>query len=137
MKYSVRAKSISGATGSVFVKQSVILFGTTVLSKDSLANPAELFLSSLASCILKNVERFSVLLKFEYSHAEINMSATRLEKPSRFKDIDYDLRIFSVDSMLNVGLLKKNIEKFGTIYNTINMSCNISGEVNQVSNLVI
>lgn len=132
MKYSVSAKSISKTSGSVIIKQAVILFGTTVQSNDTLANPVELFLASFASCILKNVERFSFLLKFKYSHAEIIVRATRLEKPPRIREIDYDLKLFSNDPKLNKDLLKKNIENFGTIYNTINFSCDIIGKIHLV-----
>jgi len=36
---------------------------------------------------------------------------------------------------LNVELLKKNIEKFGTIYNTIKLSCSISGTIKTIKNV--
>lgn len=133
MKYLIKANSASKDNGSIRIKQSEITFGTTPISADILANPAELFLASVSACILKNVERFSNLMNFEYSNAEIIVSATRLEKPPRMDEINYELRIYSQDSKLNVNLLKKNIEKFGTIYNTVQSSCSIIGEVKKIS----
>ena len=133
MKYYSKASSSSKNNASIIIKDSKIIFGTTPESADNLPNPAELFLGSLSACILKNVERFSILMNFEYSNAEIKVNATRLEKPPRMDEISYELRIYSQDNNLNINLLKKNIEKFGTIFNTVKSSCSIIGEINIIS----
>jgi len=107
MKYYIKASSSSKKNASLKIKESEIVFGTTPESADNLPNPAELFLGSFAACILKNVERFSILMKFEYSNAE--------------------------DNSLNINLLKKNIEKFGTIFNTVKSSCSVIGDIKKIS----
>ena len=132
MKYFSKARSSSKNNASIKIKESEIIFGTTPESADNLPNPAELFLGSFSACILKNVERFSVLMNFEYSNAEIIVNATRLEKPPRMDEINYELRIFSEDDNLNINLLKKNIEKFGTIFNTVKYSCSVTGEIKKM-----
>lgn len=133
MKYSIKANSISKNDANLSIKQSEIRFGVTPETADTLPNPAELFLGSFAACVLKNVERFSNLMNFEYSKAEITVSATRLEKPPRIDQINYELLVCSQDETLNLALLKKNIEKFGTIYNTILSSCSIVGEIEKTA----
>lgn len=133
MKYSIKANASSKNNASINIKQTEIIFGITPESEDSLANPAELFLGSFSACILKNVERFSVLMNFEYSKAEITVNATRLEKPPRMDEINYELIIYSQDSNLNIDLLQKNIEKFGTIFNTVKSSCSVIGEIKIIS----
>jgi len=133
MKYSIKASSSSKSNASVSIKQSEIAFGITPETAESLANPAELFLGSFSACILKNVERFSILMNFEYEKAEITVNATRLEKPPRMDEINYELRVYSKDDSLNIDLLKKNIEKFGTIFNTVKLSCSIVGEIKKIS----
>lgn len=125
------ASSISYKDATLHIKQSDIFFGTTLKTADILPNPAELFLGAFASCMLKNVERFSTMMKFTYLKAEASVSATRIEKPLKMDDINYKLTIYSSDENLNIQLLKKNIEKFGTIYNTVKLSCNIDGVVVQ------
>jgi len=132
MKYSIKANASPKNNGKINIKQAEIIFGTTSESTDSLANPAELFLGSLAACILKSVERFSKFLNFEYSNAEVIVSATRLEKPPRMDEIKYELIIYSQDGKLNTRVLKKNIEKFGTIFNTAKSSCSITGDVKKI-----
>jgi len=131
MEYSISAVSLSGQDASINIKTSNIEFGTTAKTANELPNPAELFLSSFAACILKSVERFSGLLHFEYDRAEIKVRASRRESPPRMEDIVYELIIFSKDQKLRIDLLKKNIEKFGTIFNTVNNACAISGSVDK------
>ncbi|WP_299339507.1 OsmC family protein [uncultured Psychroserpens sp.] len=133
MEYFSKASSSSKNNASIKIKESEIIFGITPESSDNLPNPAELFLGSFSACILKNVERFSILMNFEYSNAELIVNATRLEKPPRMDKLNYELKIYSQDNNLNIDLLKKNIEKFGTIFNTVKASCNINGEIKKIS----
>ena len=133
MEYSVKASSFSKDQAAINIKTSEINFGITHESADDLPNPAELFLGSFSACILKNVERFSALMNFEYSNAEITVKATRLEKPPRMDEIYYELHIYSQDENVNLSLLKKNIEKFGTIFNTVKLSCTIIGDIKLIS----
>ena len=135
MNYQIKASSLSNEDAIIHIKASDIDFGTTSKTAEVLPNPAELFLGSFAACMLKNVERFSAMMKFSYTKTTLNVSATRLENPPRMENINYDLTIYTKDDKLNVELLKKNIEKFGTIYNTIKLSCSISGTIKTIKNV--
>ena len=135
MDYQIKASSISNKDAVVHIKQSNLDFGTTSKTAETLPNPAELFLSSFAACILKNVERFSGMMKFTYTKATLEVNATRLENPPRMDNIVYDLTIYTHDNKLNSDLLKKNIEKFGTIYNTVKLSSSISGTIRTIGNV--
>lgn len=135
MNYGIQATSISKQDAAIRIKQSIIDFGTTSRTAETLPNPAELFLGSFASCILKNIERFSGLMKFTYTKATLEVHATRLEHPPRIENIDYTLLLFTNDEKLNLGLLKKNIEKFGTIYNTVKLSCSVTGTISIINNV--
>jgi uncharacterized OsmC-like protein len=135
MNYHIQASSIAKQDATVHIKQSNIDFGTTSKTAETLPNPAELFLGSFASCVLKNVERFATMMKFTYTKAIIEVHAARLENPPRMENILYNLTIYSNDKKLNKELLQKNIEKFGTIYNTVKLSCTISGTINTIENV--
>lgn len=135
MNYHIKASSVANQDAVIHIKQSEIDFGTTLTSAETLPNPAELFLGSFTACMLKNVERFSGILKFTYTKATLEVNATRLENPPRMDNIVYNLTIYSNDKKLKTSLLKKNIEKFGTIYNTIKLSCSISGTISKVTNV--
>ncbi|PIQ48151.1 MAG: osmotically inducible protein C [Cytophagales bacterium CG12_big_fil_rev_8_21_14_0_65_40_12] len=135
MNYHIKASSISNEDAVIHIKQSNIAFGTTSVTAETLPNPAELFLGSFAACMLKNVERFAEMMKFSYSGATLVVNATRLENPPRMENIVYVLTINSEDKKLNSDLLKRNIEKFGTIFNTIKLACAISGTVSVKANV--
>lgn len=135
MEYHIKASSVANNDAVIHIKESSIDFGTTSKSAETLPNPAELFLGAFASCMLKNVERFSDMMKFTYSKATVQVDAIRLEKPPRLDAINYKLTIYSDDDKLNTVLLKKNIEKFGTIYNTVKQSCTITGTINTIQNV--
>ncbi|MGJ8745482.1 OsmC family protein [Polaribacter sp.] len=107
MKYHIKASSLSNKDAVIHIKESNIHFGTTAQTAETLPNPAELFLSSFAACMLKNVERFSKMMKFSYSKTTLEVNATRLENPPRMDNIVYNLTIYSNDKKLNTDLLKK------------------------------
>lgn len=129
MNYSITANSIANTKAHLDIKETTIVFGITKDKEQTLANPAELFLSAFAACILKNVERFSKIMNFQYDKAEVVVHSTRTEKPPKMDKLEYTLTIYSQDKKLNLKLLKRNIEKFGTIYNTVDASCEIIGKL--------
>ncbi|MCL8008348.1 OsmC family protein [Gelidibacter japonicus] len=134
MKYKIKASSVANQDAVIHIKESAINFGTTSKTAETLSNPAELYLGAFAACMLKNVERFSGMMNFSYSRATVEVEAIRLENPPRIESIGYYLTIYSSAKRLNSELLKKNIEKFGTIYNTVKQSCSISGTINTIDN---
>jgi len=135
MNYHIKASSLLNEDAVIHIKNSSIDFGTTTKTAKTLPNPAELFLSSFAACMLKNVERFSQMMPFTFTKTVLEVNATRLEKPPRMENISYNLIIYSKDKKLNTPLLKKNIEKYGTIYNTIKLSCNITGTIKTIDHV--
>lgn len=132
MSYQIKASSISNKDAILHIKQSNVDFGTTPETAETLPSPAELFLGSFSACMLKNVERFSGMMKFSYTKATVEVNATWLKNPPRMDNLVYKLTIYSDDKKLNTSLLKKNIEKFGTIYNTVKLACTISGTIDTV-----
>ena len=135
MNYQITAASVANNDAEIHAKESTIGFGTTPQTAESLPSPAELFLGAFSACMLKNVERFSEMMKFSYTKATVEVNAERLEKPPRMDNLQYKLTIYSNDTALNTDLLKRNIEKFGTIYNTVKLSCNISGTIKTVQDV--
>jgi uncharacterized OsmC-like protein len=119
MNYRIEASSISNKDAIIHIKHSNIAFGTTSETAETLPNPAELLLGAFSACMLKNLERFSGMMNFTYTKATVEVNATRLENPPR----------------MDTDLLKKNIAKFGTIYNTIKISCTISGTIKTIADV--
>ncbi|MDB4286042.1 OsmC family protein [bacterium] len=127
MKYQISGSSDAHGKAVFSVRENETFFGI-VANKNQLPNPAELLLGAFAACCLKNIERFSNLLKFDYENAQIEVVGERQDAPPKMKAIRYTIQIKSQDERLNVALLHKNIQKYGTIYNTLKETCEISGE---------
>jgi uncharacterized OsmC-like protein len=127
MNYRLTANSSEQTQGIAEISGNAVKFGVT---KDSeLSSPADLLVAAFAACCLKNIQRFSGMMKFEYNHAEINVFAERQDRPPMINVIKYEIEINSSDSKLNKELLHRNIQKFGTIYNTLNAVCEITGDI--------
>jgi hypothetical protein len=56
------------------------------------------------------------MMNFDYSKAEITVSATRLKKPPRMDEIIYELSVYSQDSSLNIDYIRisKSLERYST-----------------------
>jgi len=105
------------------------------VSKDrdeNLPGPAELLLTALSSCILKNIERFSEILKFEYESVHVEIEADRQDSPPKFIAIRYKVFLQTEEDNHRVDLLHKNIKKFGTVYNSFSEETKIIGEIQKV-----
>ena len=129
LSYQIKAESQKGGKAKAFANNDIISFDASAGRQDNLPNPAELLLSSLAACMLKNVERFSDILKYEYTKAEVEIKGLRNESPPFMSDINYVLKVESNMEQKKLNLLHKNILKFGTITNTIAKASNLNGTI--------
>lgn len=128
MEYFVKGNTSTDGEATITAKSNSFAFGIKA-TQNEMAGPTELLLSAFAACCLKNVERFSSILHFTYTNAEIEVTGIRQDKPPMINRISYALKIASDDPDLNLDLLHKNIKKFGTIYNTLNVVCEINGQI--------
>jgi uncharacterized OsmC-like protein len=131
MRYTVEAETVGG-TASATSKGTAIPFDGTREQSPSLPGPADLLATAFAACVLKNVERFSHMLPFRYERAAIVVVAEREEPPPRIARIRYTLKVVTDEPTERVELLHRNIQKFGTIYNTLAAACDVSGEIEAV-----
>jgi uncharacterized OsmC-like protein len=112
--------------------------GGTVIPLDSawqpaapsgLPGPAELLSAALAGCLLKGLERARAMMPFEYESAEVSITAHRQDVPPTFTELEYELRIVTAESEHRVDLLHRNLQQFGTIYNTLAAACEVHGTI--------
>jgi uncharacterized OsmC-like protein len=129
LEYEVKAQQVVPNVSTVRAKQAQIYFDSSPGQSEHLLNPAELFLSAFAACVLKNVGRFSEKLKFSYKKAAIRVHGVREEPPPRLTKIHYQLMLWTEEPQRRVDLLHRNLEKYGTIFNTVSISCQVSGEI--------
>lgn len=95
----------------------------------ALPGPADLLASALAACLLKNVERCSALLPFRYERADVVVTAHRQDRPPSFTRLWYELSLVTDESPRRIELLHENLRRYGTVYNTLAVVCELDGTV--------
>jgi uncharacterized OsmC-like protein len=127
--YQVRGVSRPGGHGTILCNTTTVKADTGSMSDGFRPGPAELLCASLAACLLKNIERFSELLPFEYEVASVTVEAERQDSPPKMTGMSYHIEIVTDEPAHRVELLHRNILKFGTITNTIAAACELTGDL--------
>jgi uncharacterized OsmC-like protein len=127
--YEIEARVVRPGVSAATSKQAVIEFDTSAGQSEILPGPADLLTAAFAACVLKNVERFSQILPFRYQEASIKVVAERQEAPPKMIRVTYSLQLVTDELEQRVELLQRNIQKYGTIYNTLAATCDVSGKV--------
>ncbi|GAA2049853.1 OsmC family protein [Leifsonia soli] len=130
LTYSVRARSTAHGAAQVDAGSETIRFDSSWASgATGLPGPAELLASSFAACLLKNLERAGRLLDFHYGSAEVEVTARRQDDPPRFVEIVYELRVATDEPARRCELVHRNLQKYGTVYNTLAAVCDVHGSL--------
>ena len=129
LEYEIKATVETGGKAKATANQSQISFDATAGRDIVLPNPAELLLTSLAACMLKNIQRYSDILKIPYRKARITVHGVRNDNPPFMKEINYTLEIDTEADERKIANWHKNILKFGTITNTLNRACKLEGQM--------
>ena len=69
------------------------------------------------------------MLPFEQHGASVRVTAERQQEPPRFTRIRYELTLVTDEPPRRVELLQRNLAKYGTVYNTLAATCEVSGEL--------
>ena len=129
LEYRVSARRITAQESRAACKQAEIVLDTALSGRLDAFNPAELFLASVAACMLKGIERVTPMLKFEFRAVEIKLHGVRQDKPPRMVRIDYEIVVDTDESDHRLELLHENVRKFGTISNTVAAACSLTGAI--------
>jgi uncharacterized OsmC-like protein len=129
LEYKITATVQQGGLAKATANHSEIAFDATSGRDDVLPNPAELLLTSLAACLLKNVQRYSEILKIPYRSAKVTIHGKRMDNPPVITDIEYILEVDTDADEQKIHNWHKNILKFGTITNTLAKSCTLNGKM--------
>jgi uncharacterized OsmC-like protein len=127
--YRVQASSVVGGGAEALVAQQHVPFDASAQQGDRLPGPADLLTAAFAACVLKNVERFSHVLSFRYTAADIAVTAQRQDSPPRMTSVRYVLRVQTDESEQRLALLHTNICRHGTIFNTLAAVAEVTGDI--------
>ena len=127
LNYSVSARRISGHRSVAVTKAAEILLDTGIAGRPDAFNPAELFLASIAACMIKGIERVAPLLNFELRGVEVKLRANRQDSPPKLISVDYEIIVETDEDGRRLELLHSNVRKYGTISNTVAAAIELHG----------
>jgi uncharacterized OsmC-like protein len=133
LEYQVTASLLQGGLAKAIANHSEIAFDATSGRDNALPNPAELLLTSLAACMLKNIQRYSEILNIPYHKARVEINGKRNDNPPFMSEINYRLEVDTDADDRKIDNWHKNILKFGTITNTLNRACKMEGTMIKTS----
>lgn len=133
MNFNLSAQRINNLGSLVLVKEIELEIDTSVSGRPDALNPVELLLAALAACILKGVERIAPKLNLTFDAIQIDFAAQRPELEARIESISYLITVDTDESDSKLELLHKNLQKQGTIYNTVKLGTKLTGSIRRAA----
>jgi uncharacterized OsmC-like protein len=129
LEYKVTARRLDSHGSEAATKQALIELDTDMTGRADAFNPAELLLASLAACILKGTERVIPMLAFSLRGVEVSLHGQRRDSPPKMIRIDYHILVDTDESDQRLDLLLRNLQKYGTIHNTLAGATELVGTI--------
>jgi uncharacterized OsmC-like protein len=129
LSYDVTAERVDSHGSLAHTKQASVSLDTDLAGRLDAFNPAELFLASIAACMLKSIERVMPILHFDLRGVAVSVHGVRQDKPPKMLSVTYVLTVDTDESDQRLDLLHRNVRQFGTISNTVADVVNLTGEI--------
>jgi uncharacterized OsmC-like protein len=133
LTYDVTARRVDAHGSLASTKEAEIVLDTDIAGRPDAFNPAELFLASIAACMIKGIERVTPMLNFRLRGVDVRLHGVRQDAPPRMVSIDYELIVDTDESEQRLQLLHTNVRKYGTISNTVAKAVRLEGSVRKKS----
>lgn len=129
LEYTVHAHRVDAHGSMAATKDAKITLDTDVNGRADAFNPAELLLAALAACMIKGIERVAPVNHFDYRGVEVRMRGKRQDSPPFMAEISYELIIDTDEDDRRLDLIHHNVQKYGTIFNTIAAATRLEGTI--------
>jgi uncharacterized OsmC-like protein len=129
LEYNVSARRIDSYGSEATTKEARITLDTCLAGRADAFNPAEMLLASLAACILKGTERVIPMLQFDLRGIEVSLHGVRQDAPPKMLRIAYEIVVDTDETDQRIDLLHRNLQKYGTIYNTLAEATDLVGNI--------
>ncbi|MBM90919.1 MAG: osmotically inducible protein C [Phycisphaerae bacterium] len=127
MEFTVRAHRVDAHGSTASCKDASITLDTDLGGRSDAFNPAELLLGALGACMIKGIERVMPILQMDIRGVDITLRAKRQDTPPKLIDIEYEIVVTSDEPEHRLDLLHQNVQKYGTVFNTVAGGTDIRG----------
>ena len=129
LTYNVTARRVDAHGSLARTKDAEVVLDTAIAGRADAFNPAELFLASIAACMIKGIERVTPMLKFDLRGVEVKLHGVRQDSPPKMISVDYELIVDTDETDQRLELLHINVRKYGTISNTVAVATKLEGTI--------
>jgi len=127
MEFHVTSHRVDAHGSLARCKAASITLDTDLKGRADAFNPAELLLAAISACMLKGIERVTPILDFKLRGVEVRIHGVRQDVPPRMESIDYEVIVDTDECERRLELLHENVKRYGTVFNTVNVGCELSG----------
>ena len=129
LEYDVVASRVDDHGSIARCKDAEIILDTDVSGRPDAFNPAELLLAAVAACMIKGIERIAPMNHFTFRGVEVRLHGVRQDSPPFMSSISYELIVDADEDDRRLDLLHHNVQKYGTIFNTIAAATRLEGKI--------
>ena len=133
LEYRVSARRLDAHGSEARTKQASLVLDTDLQGRPDAFNPAELFLASIAACMIKGIERVAPMIHFQFRGVEVRLHGVRQDAPPMMVSVDYELIIDTDEEDRRLELLHTNVRKYGTISNTVAKATRLEGSIRRAA----
>ena len=133
LEYSVSARRLDAHGSEATTKEARLTLDTDVKGRPDAFNPAELFLASIAACMIKGIERVAPMINFRFRGVEVRLHGMRQDAPPMMVSVDYELIVDTDEEDRRLDLLHTNVRKYGTISNTVAKATRLEGSIRRAA----
>ncbi len=133
LEYSVSARRVDAHGSEAAAKEAVLTLDTSMQGRVDAFNPAELFLASIAACMIKGIERVAPMIHFQFRGAQVKLRGARQDAPPMMVSVDYEIIVDTDEDDRRLELLHTNIRKYGTISNTVARATTLEGTIRRAA----
>lgn len=129
LTYDVTLDRLDAHSSEARCKNAHIAVDSDPAGSTDAFNPAELLLAAVGACMLKNIERVAPILKFRFRSVYIAVHGERQDTPPKMQRIHYHILVDTDEDDHRLGLLHRNVQQFGTVYNTVAGGTQLEGRI--------
>lgn len=133
LEYRVSAHRIDAHGSEASTKDATLTLDTDVTGRPDAFNPAELFLASIAACMIKGIERAAPMIHFQFSGVQVRLHGLRQDAPPKMVSIEYEIIVETEEDDRRLELLHTNVRKYGTISNTVAQATKLEGTIRRTA----
>lgn len=129
LEYRVSARRLDAHGSEATTKQASLTLDTDIQGRPDAFNPAELFLASIAACMIKGIERVAPMIHFNFTGVGIRLHGIRQDAPPMMVEVRYEIIVETAEDDRRLELLHTNVRKYGTISNTVAKATKLEGTI--------